>query len=800
MEAFDDAPGVDKPSKKSAQLVRVHPRYVRLRQGGEFCYHVKLMRPPSRGKGVTVNVRVVNNKCGITVQPVQLVFTASDWRLPREVALTCDLEADIRTIQIYHKIHDNYDDMYSSNTIIPSVFVSVLQKEATFLFAFGCGVHGRLGTNSEANANVPTPFACKWLHPVQIACGKAHSAIIDVYSNIYCFGDNGGGQLGQGDTNLEPSKLPLRVPSVGMSSILQVACGSDHTVCMTTEGKIFTWGMNSFGQLGIGTKSVKPQGTPTRVEKVINVRALFCGGNQSFLVTLDNNVLATGSNIAGQLGFGDRVDRVSFERIPFFRKHFSTMATSNSRESLGQAAATAAMPLGDVELACGLYHTMACCGRRVYSWGNGDNGRLGHDSIETVLEPTLVEGLKDVLITHIACGGSHSGAISITNDVYTWGSGQYGQTGHGVTRNRRVPTRVRLLLHKQVVQLSFGEWHSMALCEDGTLYAWGFGEEGQLGLPEDKKQHVTRIEPFPTIVSAMSGTGATTVRCGGAHTFVVSVLESRRPQLAKLHRRVSKLEIQREVCRLTKVERQRSRQGPGKFMGPLVEATEEEEETKTIPTVGAGSGTGETKETSRKIRRIAKSKTQQELQTTDEGPSPRLEISWKDRPLSSRSSVRTACRQEMRIVSELRTILTPRSAPPPRRSESVVGAAFASPRLRRLHDQVVRATEVGSAIGRTETIVGTEATAREIYVAVERATLSLLRSTGVGVGGQINASPKPRDFAVSPGCSELLPCTDSEEDDADQGTDQEGELFESSDTAIEIESLLPTHTRYTVED
>ncbi|KAJ0398542.1 hypothetical protein ATCC90586_010353 [Pythium insidiosum] len=63
-------------------------------------------------------------RCGVTVEPTQVLITASDWRLPREICVTSDLNAEIRTIQIYHKIHETYDDIYSSQTIIPSVFVS----------------------------------------------------------------------------------------------------------------------------------------------------------------------------------------------------------------------------------------------------------------------------------------------------------------------------------------------------------------------------------------------------------------------------------------------------------------------------------------------------------------------------------------------------------------------------------------------------------------------------------------------------------------------------------------------------
>uniref|UniRef100_K3WWQ6 RCC1-like domain-containing protein n=1 Tax=Globisporangium ultimum (strain ATCC 200006 / CBS 805.95 / DAOM BR144) TaxID=431595 RepID=K3WWQ6_GLOUD len=469
-----------------------------------------------QGKAVTIHVCVIMNKCGVTVSPQQLVVTASDWKLPREIVVRSEVDSEIRTIQIHHKIYETYDDVYNSSTTIPSVFVSVLQKEATFLFSFGCGLHGRLGSYDDENANVPTPFASKWLHPVQIACGKAHSAIIDVYSNIYCFGTGANGQLGQGDSNLDSSKMPLRVPTVGTSTILHVTCGSNHTMCMTTEGKVFTWGDNTFGQLGLGFKSTKSRGIPTRVEKLVNVRGIVCGGSHSFIITTDNNVLACGSNIAGQLGLGDRTDRVMFERLPFFRKFYAAQQAETSagtaasltysRDPPGMLVGAAAG--GDVELACGQYHSMALCGKRVYSWGNGDDGRLGHGNLETFLEPTLVLSLADTPVKSIACGGSHSGVIAANGDVYLWGNGQYGQLGNGAVRNRRVPTKIRTLQGKHVTQLAFGEWHSMALCEGDVLYSWGFGEEGQLGLPEDELKH-SRIVPNPSMVHELSGTGAT---------------------------------------------------------------------------------------------------------------------------------------------------------------------------------------------------------------------------------------------------------------------------------------------------
>lgn len=726
---------------------------------------------------MTIHVCVIMNKCGVSVSPTQLVVTASDWKLPREIVVTSDVDSEIRTIQIHHKIHETYDDVYNASTAIPSVFVSVLQKEATFLFVFGCGLHGRLGSNDEENANVPTPFACKWLHPVQIASGKAHSAIIDVYSNIYCFGLGAQGQLGQGDSNLDSSKLPLRVPTVGTSTILHVACGSHHTMCMTTEGKVFAWGDNTSGQLGLGFKSPKPRGIPTRVEKLVNVRGLVCGGSHSFVVMLDNNVLACGSNIAGQLGLGDRKDRAVFERIPFFRKLYAppVPVTASGSGSAGTSASgigtsvhsphgsgfamspsAAAATIGDIELASGLYHAMALCGKRVYSWGNGDDGRLGHGNLETHLEPTLVSALSDVPIRSIACGGSHSGAIAANGDVYVWGNGQHGQLGTGAQRSRRAPTKVRLLHNKHVTQLAFGEWHSMALCDGGALYAWGFGEEGQLGLPDDDKRP-SRIVPLPTLVHALTGTGATMVRCGGSHTFVVSVLEARRPQLARMHRRTSQAEFVRESDRIAVLARPTAAGARGPAAVPHHDSERKLPHSRSNPSRGESMNDVAAASSSEQLKKKPGVLTRKKSQTerldafaaaaaaalthrdVDDTPRVPLDFSWRDRPLTSRTAVRNALRQEVKALSEAREALTP--IPIPTRAKTA-SSAFMSPRLRRLHDQVLRGTEAGAGLLKCQSIVGTDAMRTSIATAVDTATAAVAQTEMRGLAMTTQRTPR----------------------------------------------------------
>ncbi|KAG7392917.1 hypothetical protein PHYPSEUDO_013405 [Phytophthora pseudosyringae] len=739
--------GLEDPKKQ--QLVRIYPKYVRLRQGSEIRYRLKLTRPPSKGNMVTIHVRVIMNKSGITASPTHLVVTSKDWRQTREITVTSTAESELRTFQIHHKIHETYDEVYNATALLPSLFVSVLQKEATFLFGFGCGIDGRLGTNGDANTTAPTPFACRWLHPLQLACGKAHSAIVDVYSNLYCFGLGSSGQLGQGDDSLESSQEPMRVPQLPSACVQFVACGSSHTLCLTVDGRVFAWGDNSFGQIGMGSKSTQPVGTPYRVDKLVSVRGIACGGGQSFILT-KTNVLACGSNVAGQLGMGDRIDRATFEHIIFFRKvcvAADPLAELDSESWCGSPPEVHVVRSPeDVEISCGTYHTLALSGGRVYSWGIGDDGRLGHGDHESRLVPTLIHSLKDTPVTAIACGGCHSGVVAAGGDVFTWGSGSLGQLGLGKTRFRSVPTRVRGLQDAGVTQLSFGEWHSMALCRDGTLLAWGFGEEGQLGLPDEDLEPTRRVALLPVAVHALSGTGATMVACGGSHTFVVTVQENRRQQVAQMHRRASQLNVQQEGQRLAAM----ATSGRRLSRRLLYERSASEraiprDELDKKQTVQQGKKTRQAPDCTSARRCNSARRAEPCLQPVPAAVAD--SFSWKSRPLTSRLSVRNAFRQQTREVEDWRDFMTPPDVLPPR-TRSRLGV---SPRLLRLSEQV----------GRRRKPAENPAVTRAVAEAVHAATEKCLRRGSASFCMETrNRKPSPAQRDQSEGEEDTLEITE----------------------------------------
>lgn len=657
---------LDLEDSKKQHLLRVYPKYLRLRQGSEIHYNLKLIHPPPKGKAVTIHVRVVTNKSDVTVSPSHVIVTSRNWRQSREIKIASAVDSEVRTFQIHHKICKIYDKVYTVTALLPSLFVSVLQKEATFLFGFGSGIDGQLGKSQIRNITTPSPFVYRWLHPVQISCGKAHSAIIDVHSTLYCFGLGTNGQLGQGDNNVESSHEPLCVSYLTSTHVQYVACGSNHTLCVSVENRVFAWGDNSFGQLGMGCKTTQPVGLPYWVEKLVSVRKVACGGNQSFVMT-KTNVLACGSNVAGQLGLGDRIDRSSYEVIPMFRKF---CAIADSFNEIDCDMWSTFKPLAeDVELSCGIYHTLALSKGRVYSWGIGDDGRLGHGDEESCFTPTLVKSLVDIPIIGIACGGSHSGVVASNRAVFTWGSGLLGQLGLGRAQCRNVPTRVCVLQNAGVAQLSFGEWHSMALCQSGTLYAWGFGEEGQLGLQDEKFELVHRIALSPVAVQLLPCTGATMVTCGGSHTFVVTERENRRQQFAQLrHQSTIQHQGEHQSMADTIPERRVSRQMSNKCQ---VEAKSD----KLL----------QSQEETNKLDSVAKRKRHfpRKPESCSQPVSAALadSFSWKLRPLLSRMSVRNAFRQQNR---EERPVSVPLAGVLPRKSQSRWGT---SPRLLRLSRQ-----------------------------------------------------------------------------------------------------------------
>lgn len=221
------------------------------------------------------------------------------------------------------------------------------------------------------------------------------------------------------------------------------------------------------------------------------------------------SVIVFGSGDCGQLGMGeDFVSCPRPKRHPFFE----------SREI--------------VAVAAGGLHTLALSRTgRVYSWGCNDEKALGHSAEEFTV--SQVHCLDEEFIVQVTCGDSISAALSAEGKIYTWGtfrdskgvigvkSKKFGSEGH--SDFHIVPTLLKDLSHLRIKKISAGANHLLALSEDGEVYAWGCGEQGQLGrrvLERHKKLalHPTRITPR----RHRNHGGIISMICGSYHSFLLA--------------------------------------------------------------------------------------------------------------------------------------------------------------------------------------------------------------------------------------------------------------------------------------
>lgn len=178
-----------------------------------------------------------------------------------------------------------------------------------------------------------------------------------------------------------------------------------------------------------------------------------------------------------------------------------------------------------VAISAGRYHSVALCSDgTIAAWGDNSNGQLGDGSrvnrtLPVLVDQTGVLGGKEVISVH--AGQSHTVAVCADGFVAAWGSNQFSQLGNASYVLSAVPVAVNLtgaLTGKTIVSLDTGSNHNLALCSDGTLAAWGSNSRGQLG----NGNLVSSNTPVSVIQSGvLAGKTITSVSCGNLHSMVI---------------------------------------------------------------------------------------------------------------------------------------------------------------------------------------------------------------------------------------------------------------------------------------
>ena len=170
------------------------------------------------------------------------------------------------------------------------------------------------------------------------------------------------------------------------------------------------------------------------------------------------------------------------------------------------------------KFACGARHCLALgSDGTVYSWGYGGDGQLGHGDFQIQTMPTVVKAMQGEGVIDVSCGEKHSLALTSGGDVYSWGDGSLGQLGLGDSRKQHTPSRIMELSGKMILQCSAGHFHSACVEDTGSVYSWGAGQSGRLGIGDEANVMT------PTLVEELQDAGIQTVRCFAEHTMAINV-------------------------------------------------------------------------------------------------------------------------------------------------------------------------------------------------------------------------------------------------------------------------------------
>ena len=233
-----------------------------------------------------------------------------------------------------------------------------------------------------------------------------------------------------------------------------VDSGFDHAIAIKNDGTIWAWGSDDFGQLGndVGDETFEPQqiGTDDDWFKV------YAGGHQSFAIKQDGSLWAWGENGSGQLGLGDNTNRDEPERVGVDNDWVSASGSFNHALAIKQDGS-------------------------LWAWGENGSGQLGLGDNTNRDEPAAVSPGEEWAT--VSGGGDYTLATKTDGTIWSWGGNWAGQLGFDDYNDRDTPDNIDgdSDWGTSTPLVSVGEAHSLAIKNNGVMFAWGLNDDGQLG-------------------------------------------------------------------------------------------------------------------------------------------------------------------------------------------------------------------------------------------------------------------------------------------------------------------------------
>lgn len=354
-------------------------------------------------------------------------------------------------------------------------------------------------------------FAVQNFKVVQIGAGEHHICALGSNGQVYCWGPNFAGQLGDGSTN--QSDVPVAVDTSGVlagKTLVKIGVGSEHVCALDSVGEVYCWGDNTYGQLGNGS-SVAYSSTPVKVYS-FGVLAgktpvdISSGTRHTCVIDSGGKAYCWGEGQHGELGDGGTSD----SSVP--------VAVVDSG-ALNGAVLT--------QIAPALYHTCALDStHQLYCWGSNASGVFGDGSTTGSLTPVAISNIGDLTgktISQISADYYNTCVIDTAGKAYCWGENWSGQLGNGSYGSSLTPVAVNTagaLFGKTLVQINVRENTTCAVDSDGRTYCWGDNYHGEIG-----DGSINDDSPFPVAIGAVGALAGKNIVQVAVGSFTVCAVD-----------------------------------------------------------------------------------------------------------------------------------------------------------------------------------------------------------------------------------------------------------------------------------
>ncbi|KAI3825467.1 hypothetical protein L1987_06956 [Smallanthus sonchifolius] len=350
---------------------------------------------------------------------------------------------------------------------------------------------------------------------IAIATGEAHTLALTGDGKVYSWGRGTFGRLGNGSEADQHFLVKIEFNSTDKVKIVGISAGAYHSIALADDGSVWSWGYNTYGQLGVDRdNSVVPclvkmpmtDGSPTKNKNTLKISSVKAGGMMSLAI----------DHLGGLWMWG----------------------TLQGTSSEVECAPTIPVSINFhthtvVKVACGSGHIVALVDNggdlACYSWGNNDHGQLGLGDTEVRPNPQKVEKFNTLEAYEVACGASHTCVLAYTTKTksesvcWSFGRGSNGQLGLGTTKDSSYPEMVTELPgNLLLVSVDCGLFHTSVVSSSGNVWSWGM--ENGLGLcPEATFAEADGGDALsPRLINGPNFRQPLQVACGAAHTVVLS--------------------------------------------------------------------------------------------------------------------------------------------------------------------------------------------------------------------------------------------------------------------------------------